>query len=116
MSGELKIAPSDIEKIIDWPELAVKGVTIREEIEDPRFLGKRHGLRGTYNATCRGPLCRKVNRDNMRKYLKDGAPSDRPTRVSRFDKYNEVLDAIIAWHHAKYAQMRKEREEIEKAS
>jgi hypothetical protein len=116
VSGDLNIAPEDIEVIIDWPELAIKGVTIREEIEDPRFLSKRHGTRVAYNAGCRGALCRKANRDNMRKYLKGSSPSDRPTRVSRFDKYNEVLDAIIAWHHAKYVQIRKEREEIEKAS
>lgn len=112
MSDELKIAPEDIEVIIDWPELALgSDMTIREEIEDPRFLGKRHSLRSTYTLGCRGPLCKKGNRDDMRKYNKvRGAQF---TKTSPLDKYSEILDAITVWYLAKIEQ---EREKEQKAS
>ena len=44
-------------------ELMLKVV---KELSDPLFLGRTHGKISCYNEGCRGPFCRKVNRDRSR--------------------------------------------------
>lgn len=39
---------------------------VREELLDPRFLGRTHGYRRTYLHGCHGPLCKKPEREYMR--------------------------------------------------
>jgi hypothetical protein len=84
---------------------------VREELTDPRFTGRTHGKRGTYARAsdggkgCRGPLCRKAERDEghtryARRQEKKGA--ERPARVGLRDDQvrarDEELNTIQLWH------------------
>lgn len=40
---------------------------VNDELADPRFNTYRHGSPSTYQKGCKGPLCRKANRDRAHK-------------------------------------------------
>lgn len=39
---------------------------VREELEDPKFLTRKHYSRSTYALGCHGPFCRKAESDRGR--------------------------------------------------
>ena len=39
---------------------------VAAELADPHFLTRTHGKKATYQAGCRGPLCRKAERERKR--------------------------------------------------
>lgn len=47
---------------------------IEKELANPKHSGRVHGRRGTYTLGCRGPLCRKANRDYGRARLNSLTP------------------------------------------
>lgn len=63
------------------------------ELSNSRLANRTHGLRTTYDSGCRGPLCRKANRDRMR-VVKKGIPQ------KRFHGTEEMLEKLIAEHKA----------------
>lgn len=82
---------------------------VLEELNDPRFLNRTHGTRGTYAKAsdggkgCRGPLCRKSERDEGHaKYARKRARDGKDARVGLLDEEararDELLTRIIAWH------------------
>lgn len=90
-----------------WDELPDD---VKQELEDPRFEGRTHGIRGTYayakdgGKGCRGPLCRKSERDRGherydRKRRKAGF---KPARVGLQDDEVRARDELLAeiqlWH------------------
>jgi hypothetical protein len=46
---------------------------VREELSDPKYWGRKHYSRATYASGCRGPLCRKSERDRGRYRNADAA-------------------------------------------
>lgn len=39
---------------------------VREELEDPKYITRKHYSRSTYAQGCHGPLCRKAEKDRGR--------------------------------------------------
>lgn len=79
---------------VSAPEkLATLADEIIAELSDPKFITRTHGSRGTHNDGCKGPMCRKANRDRMR-VVKNGAPQ------KRFKGTEEILEKLIAEHKA----------------
>ena len=72
-------------------------VEVLAEIEEVKYLTLSHGKRSTYSAGCRGPLCRKAERDRglprMREVKgieREGIP-DTPAR-----RHDALLEALLA--------------------
>lgn len=57
---------------------------VKEEVEDPRFMEKRHGTRACYRAGCRGPLCKRSERLIRRRY-----------RTAAREPYQSSLDELL---------------------
>ncbi|ANA85972.1 hypothetical protein BH766_gp02 [Gordonia phage Demosthenes] len=51
---------------MDFNELPIVK-EVNDELADERFCTLRHGSPGTYHKGCRGPLCRKANRERVHK-------------------------------------------------
>lgn len=47
---------------------------IELELANPAHISRTHGRRWTYNKGCRGPLCRRANREYMRSWLNSSNP------------------------------------------
>lgn len=77
---------------------------VRDELSDPEFINRTHGRRSTYAVGCRGPLCRKAERDEAeRKYQRKRARlGAEPARTGLKDlksrARDEELASIQAWH------------------
>jgi hypothetical protein len=74
----------------------------QKEHEDERFKRARHYSKGTYQAGCRGPMCRKVERDGMkRKQQRKPRPSGLPYRQQRMTEdechYEDTLSDAIQY-------------------
>lgn len=89
-----------------WAELPDDVIA---ELNDPRFENRTHGVRGTYAKAadggkgCRGPLCRKAERDEgADKYARRRAKTGKTARTGLKDEEararDELLDRIILWH------------------
>lgn len=81
-----------------------------DELNDPRYGNRQHGSRATAALRCRGPLCRKAERDRSRKRnearaLRSGRDFAEGTR--EYDR-DDLLDAIIRWHKSVLALRRVE--------
>jgi hypothetical protein len=89
-----------------WDELPDD---VRTELEDSRFASRTHGTRGTYAKAsdggkgCRGPLCKKAERDDAeKKYAQRQA--NRGKKVVPGSKNedararDELLTKIQNWH------------------
>lgn len=80
----------------------LENADIREELNDRKFKSRTHGARSTYAQGCRGPLCKKAERDRARrkheiKMLAQGkSVSPLPPRKGR-DR-DEFLQWILGWH------------------
>lgn len=66
---------------------------IEKELANPKHLSRVHGRRGTYTLGCRGPLCRKANRDYSRQW--------KTTLTSRGSYEAPDRDAIMAEYIAR---------------
>lgn len=96
---------------------------VRAELEDPRFSGRTHGIRGTYakcykdgGKGCRGPLCRKAERDaGHERYAARQARRGavRPARIGLRDEdvraRDEELSRIQLWHEGQIELARLNR-------
>jgi hypothetical protein len=90
-----------------WAELPSD---VLEELSDPEFENRTHGVRGTYargrlpgSKGCRGPLCRKAERDEAdRKYkarqAKVGKVAKSGLKNETARARDELLTKIILWH------------------
>lgn len=79
-----------------------------EELNDARYANRQHGSRATAALRCRGPLCRKSERDRSRR-----RNELRATRAGRefaegYREYDrdDFLDAVIRWHKEVLARRR----------
>lgn len=73
------------------------------ELDDPAWLNRTHGIIGTYNSGCRGPLCQKANRDYARaKYAararRAGAVVDNHVKL-RAERDHDALLEMLQEHH-----------------
>lgn len=77
------------------------------ELTDERFAGRTHMSRKTYDDDCRGPLCRKMERDRSRKRYQRGNPSStRNRRKSALD------DAVLTYAWKKYEEYTNNRDQL----
>lgn len=100
-----------------WAELPEDVIA---ELNDPRFENRTHGIRGTYAKAadggkgCRGPLCRKAERDEgadkyARRRARDGKTARSGLKDEEARARDELLDQIILWHRTQreYARLNK---------
>jgi hypothetical protein len=84
------------------------------ELQDPKFATRTHYSRATYADGCRGPLCRKSEKDRGRKRNEaKAAAAGRPYNPSVDEEANArdaLLDMVIHWHltHPDEVQRRAE--------
>lgn len=74
---------------------------VRAELEDERYKTRVHYSRATYAEGCRGPLCRKAERDRGRRRNEvraTGAGREYEPKTEQRIEDNAELDAIILWH------------------
>ena len=77
-------------------------VQVVNELEDAEYRTRSHHNAGTYNQGCRGPLCRKANREHPRRKTPEVSPAQlRDERV-----YDPVLEYfhIVFKHRIRTAQ------------
>lgn len=73
---------------------------VDEELADPLYLHLRHGHRHTYNLGCRGPLCRRSGRLNMREFLnKKRLPEDQIPETE-LDRYLSILQNLYEYEYS----------------
>ena len=72
-------------------------VEIDKELADPNILPQHHGRPIGYNNGCKGPLCRKSQRDRMR--AKGGTP------------HNPLIDEYLEYRLSKHQESLKQKKE-----
>lgn len=80
---------------------------IRAELSDPKYKKYTHGTRSTYARDCRGPLCRKSERDRSAR-RHEIIQASRGRKVRRYApqaerERDEFLTWIIGWHRGSRA-------------
>jgi hypothetical protein len=70
--------------------------SVAEELSDEKYFGQSHYDRNTYYNGCRGPLCRKAERDNAAKKYAEAHPdrkarARKPEAIARDAYLNQVL-------------------------
>jgi hypothetical protein len=76
---------------------------VRAELEDPEYITRSHYSRATYAEGCRGPLCRKAERDRGRRRNEHRATEAGREYEAKSDQRMEddpLLDRIIDWHRS----------------
>jgi hypothetical protein len=85
-----------IQELLLWPEMA----DVKAELDNPKFATRRHGSRATSALGCDGPLCKKAERDRMRRRnqlkAQQAGREFRP-RTRKYDR-DALLEAIYDWH------------------
>jgi len=101
MAGyDVNSADESISDVLDDRVTVILGQVLFE-LTDQRFIGRRHHRRKLYNQDCRGPLCRKVERDRSRvRYRKahDASPKRYNKRASMFD--DQILEHVAKKYNA----------------
>lgn len=69
-------------------------IEVVDELTSVEFASRTHGTRSCHNAGCRGPLCRKFNRDRSRKEYRKKNPAAR-TRNAKDTEVDQILNLII---------------------
>lgn len=82
-----------------WDELSDD---IKAELTDKRFPNRSHHSRSTYADGCRGPLCRKSERDRSRRRTayraqRKGKPYAPVPRAPEDLALDAHLDQVVAW-------------------
>ena len=72
---------------------------VKEEVDNPLFITKRHGTRACYRAGCRGPLCKRSERIIRRRY-----------RDAAREPYQNSLDQLLLPLQEQHNQEFKSRE------
>lgn len=86
-----------------WSEIEEpENADIFFELHDSSYLGRTHATRSTYAKGCRGPLCRKSERDRGRERhaARQAEKGKEVTRLPATEAQarDEFLDRVIAWH------------------
>lgn len=93
-----------VEEILTWPQMK----DVVDELNDPRFGNRTHGRRGS---GCKGPLCKKAERDHQRRISELRAKAAGRTytpRSSRIYDRDALLELIFEWHRKQVALRRAE--------
>lgn len=83
-----------------WAELPMD---VFRELIDPKYETMTHGKRHAANSGCRGPLCRKAERDDKREQREahdraHGIERKRYKRSPEKIALDAELNRIMAWH------------------
>lgn len=86
-----------------WAELEkLENQDLFSELKDLRFITRTHGCRATYALGCRGPMCRKSERDNTReRWGKRQAAKGKkvkPVDPGPARARDEFIEKVINWH------------------
>jgi hypothetical protein len=75
---------------------------VKRELEDERFSGRTHHKKATYAKGCRGPLCRKAERDEAREDTRKAAVAAgreyKPAPPTPEQARDLELARIAVWH------------------
>lgn len=76
---------------------------VQDELTDPKFGTRKHYSRVTYSLGCRGPLCKKAERDRARRRTERKATIDgrqyKPNPLIRIDADEErLLTEVLNWY------------------
>lgn len=73
---------------------------VRDELIDQDFINRTHGRRATYAKNCRGPLCRKAERDRgfTRQRSMAGLPPAAAEPDTKARDRDVLLNRAMAWH------------------
>jgi hypothetical protein len=83
---------------------------VMDEILDPEFDEMTHGNKHSYSAGCRGPLCRKAERDACARRYRARADREVKDYAPRRKAYpEEWLQEMIDWHRAERVKIGKFR-------
>lgn len=89
---------ADIITVLENPDNS----DILDELCEEKFISRTHGVRSTYAQGCRGPLCRKSERDRGRerhaKRMKARGRNVRPLPMTDEQERDELLDYVMSWH------------------
>jgi hypothetical protein len=79
----------------------------RDELCDLEYLPFPHGTRATFAKGCRGPMCRKANRDYLRAWQRAnyGQPEIGRSRVTAVRQFDPFLEAYTRYSQDKLAQL-----------
>lgn len=95
-------------------------VDVLRELTDPRFIGRKHFTRRVYHEGCRGPLCRKYQREAQRaarerQAIAKGKNFTPERNLPRMDDRDDFLNAVVEWHCEQLAEMRAKRKTSKQA-
>jgi hypothetical protein len=81
------------------------GSEVMDELLDPKFDTLTHGKKYTFTKGCRGPLCKKAERDvcaaRYRRRKGNAAGPYKP----RYDRPDEWLQEMMEWHWSERAKL-----------
>jgi len=81
---------------------------VMDEILDPEYDVMTHGTKYTYSSGCKGPLCRKAERDACaRRYRARNKNNVKQYRPRPGAYPEEWLQEMIDWHRAERAKIGK---------
>lgn len=87
-----------------WTELPDD---VKAELQDPKFLTRKHYSRATYALGCHGPLCGAKERDRGRIRNEERAKSQgreyRPVIKARDLERDALMNKIVDWYLAEHA-------------
>lgn len=76
-----------------------------DELSDPEYSKRSHHNVGTYDQGCRGPLCRKANREHPRRKRSDrGVPVYLLREERIFDPVLEYFHTVMKYRIRQYQQ------------
>lgn len=93
---------TDLPEVIRLELEKTVNLDIFVELTDEKFLSRQHYSRATYAHGCRGPLCKKAERDRGRKRserrAEDKGREYAPNEDGRKTDRDGLLTFIIEWH------------------
>lgn len=96
-----------------WDELPED---IKVELSDEKFADRKHHSRATYADGCRGPLCRKAERDRGRVRPKPPSKSGFRRKGREWMEDLPNIDAILEWHFEEVAKRKEAKKKKEVAA
>lgn len=93
---------TDLHPVLTFELERKENADIVEELRDPKFISRQHYSRATYAEGCRGPLCRKSEKDRGRKRNRIAAMRAgreyTPAVNEEANARDALLDFVIHWH------------------
>jgi hypothetical protein len=93
---------TDLNSVLTTELEKAENSDIVQELRDPDYASRQHYSRSTYASGCRGPLCRKSEKDRGRKRNEQRATEAgriyTPSVDEEANARDPLLDMVIHWH------------------